>query len=109
VAYNAEEHIQKVIKRIPKWIVADLAEIYVIDDHSTDGTVDAVKNLGWPEKGTPLHIYKTPFNQGYGGNQRLGYFYAIEKKIDIVILLHGDGQYAGSTGCSMPGLVSNRR
>ena len=35
-----------------------------------------------------------PVNQGYGGNQKLGYHYAIEKGFDFVALLHGDGQYA---------------
>jgi hypothetical protein len=33
-------------------------------------------------------------NQGYGGNQKIGYHYAIKKKFDYVVLLHGDGQYA---------------
>ena len=33
-------------------------------------------------------------NQGYGGNQKIGYHYAIEKGFDFVALLHGDGQYA---------------
>ena len=30
----------------------------------------------------------------YGGNQRQGYQYAIGRGLDIVVLLHGDGQYA---------------
>jgi 2-polyprenyl-3-methyl-5-hydroxy-6-metoxy-1,4-benzoquinol methylase len=33
-------------------------------------------------------------NQGYGGNQKIGYHYAIEHGFDYVALLHGDGQYA---------------
>ena len=35
-----------------------------------------------------------PENQGYGGNQKLGYRYAIDNGFDIVALVHGDGQYA---------------
>lgn len=31
---------------------------------------------------------------GYGGNQKRGYQYFIDKDFDVVILLHGDGQYA---------------
>ncbi len=34
-----------------------------------------------------------PVNQGYGGNQKPGYDYAIESGFDFVPLLHGDGQY----------------
>jgi glycosyltransferase involved in cell wall biosynthesis len=94
VAYNAERHIEKVLKRIPAWIAENLAEIFIIDDHSTDNTVAVANKVEWPPHYAPLHIFRTPYNQGYGGNQRLGYLYAIERGIDIVILLHGDGQYA---------------
>jgi glycosyltransferase involved in cell wall biosynthesis len=33
-------------------------------------------------------------NLGYGGNQKFGYFWAMENNWDIVVLLHADGQYA---------------
>ncbi|MGH9858325.1 MAG: methyltransferase domain-containing protein, partial [Acidobacteriota bacterium] len=33
------------------------------------------------------------FNRGYGGNQKLGYLYCVKNNFDIVVLLHGDGQY----------------
>ncbi len=94
VAYNAEKHIEKVLKRIPVWVAESLAEIYIIDDHSTDKTVAAAEKVDWPKQYAPLRIYRTPYNQGYGGNQRLGYLYAIAQGFDIVVLLHGDGQYA---------------
>src|SRR5690606_8829722 len=41
-----------------------------------------------------LHVFRNEKNQGYGGNQILGYQYAIQRGFDIVALLHGDGQYA---------------
>src|SRR5262245_51404834 len=94
VAYNAERHIKNVLRRIPAWVAERLAEIYVIDDHSTDGTFSVAEKIEWPAHYAPLRIYRTPYNQGYGGNQRLGFLYAIERGFDIVVLLHGDGQYA---------------
>jgi glycosyltransferase involved in cell wall biosynthesis len=94
VAYNAEKHINNVLKRIPAWVAERLAEIYVIDDHSTDDTFGVAEKIEWPTHYAPLRIYRTPYNQGYGGNQRLGFLYAIERGFDIVVLLHGDGQYA---------------
>jgi glycosyltransferase involved in cell wall biosynthesis len=94
VAYNAERHIERVLKRIPAWIAERLAEIFIIDDHSSDNTVAVAGKVDWPGHYAPLNIFRTPYNQGYGGNQRLGYLYAIEQGIDIVVLLHGDGQYA---------------
>ena len=93
VAYNAEKHIEDVLKRIPNWVASKLAEIYIIDDSSSDRTFEVASALS-KETFPQLNIYKTPYNQGYGGNQILGYQHAIEKGHDIVVLLHGDGQYA---------------
>lgn len=103
VAYNAEKHIESVLKRIPEEIAVNLAEIYIIDDNSPDSTFETASKVDWPEKFAPVKIYKTPFNQGYGGNQKLGYRYAIENDLDIVILLHGDGQYAPE---SLPDIIA---
>ena len=33
VAYNAEQHIQQVLQRIPSSVAERLAEIFIIDDH----------------------------------------------------------------------------
>jgi 2-polyprenyl-3-methyl-5-hydroxy-6-metoxy-1,4-benzoquinol methylase len=41
-----------------------------------------------------LRVLKHARNLGYGGNQKAGYRYFIEQGFDIVVLLHGDGQYA---------------
>ena len=93
IAYEAEAHIAKVLKRIPKRIANRFARIYLIDDSSKDKTVTAsivaAKALGINN----FKAMRTPFNQGYGGNQKIGYRYAIAKGFDYVIMLHGDGQY----------------
>lgn len=93
VAYNAEKHIEKTLSRIPEWCRPLFAEIYVIDDSSKDGTFSAALETGEKLGLKNLSVMKTPFNQGYGGNQKIGYTYAIQNNYDIVILLHGDGQY----------------
>ena len=41
-----------------------------------------------------LHVLKNERNLGYGGNQKAGYRYFIEQGFDVVVLLHGDAQYA---------------
>src|SRR6516164_4607025 len=96
VAYNAEKTISEVVRRIP----ADLAatydlEVLIIDDASRDATFvesHSVSKAGYLP--FPVRVLFNPVNQGYGGNQKLGYHYAIEKGFDFVALLHGDGQYA---------------
>lgn len=94
VAYNAEKYLQSVLARIPAELLSNFAEIFVIDDRSTDSTFEVATKLKEAYAGFPISVYRTPFNRGYGGNQKLGYLYCIRKNFDYVILLHGDGQYA---------------
>ena len=96
VAYHAETTIKQVLHRIPAALSDEFdVEILIIDDGSQDATfaagLDAVRSAALPFK---LTILYNPINQGYGGNQKIGYHYAIENNFDYVALLHGDGQYA---------------
>ena len=95
VAYNAERTIQDVLRRIPASLSAYGTEILIIDDSSRDGTFERARELG-REKSLPfpLTVLFNPVNQGYGGNQKLGFHYAIRNGFDAVALVHGDGQYA---------------
>ncbi len=83
------------IQRIPAELVDVIDEIYVFDDFSTDDTfqlgAELAKTEAWAGK---LNVYRNLRNYGYGGNQKIGFTYAIERGLDYVILLHGDGQYA---------------
>jgi glycosyltransferase involved in cell wall biosynthesis len=94
VAYNAETTIEKVLRRIPASLHSDDVEVLIIDDSSKDGTF--VKGLRYQQSNSEFKItvLRTPENQGYGGNQKLGYRYAIDNGFDIVALVHADGQYA---------------
>ncbi len=96
VAYNAERTIDSVLNRIPDSLkdVYDV-EVLAIDDASSDGTFDAAY-ASLPQHSTrfPVVILRNPVNQGYGGNQKIGFFYAMQKGFDVVALVHGDGQYA---------------
>jgi glycosyltransferase involved in cell wall biosynthesis len=94
VAYNAETTIESVLGRIPSNLPADDVEVLIIDDSSRDNTF--VNGLRCQKRTSTFKItvLRTPENQGYGGNQKLGYRYAIDNNFDIVALVHGDGQYA---------------
>ena len=92
VAYNAESHIEETLRRIPPELADRLTAIYVIDDSSSDETTSRAAELKGKIPG--LEVFRTPYNQGYGGNQKLGYQYALRQGFDVVVLLHGDGQYA---------------
>jgi glycosyltransferase involved in cell wall biosynthesis len=96
VAYNAEKTIREVVFRIPP-VLLDTYEvdILIIDDSSRDATFEKGRSIvNDPGLPFPITVLFNPLNQGYGGNQKLGYHYALEHGYDFVALIHGDGQYA---------------
>ncbi|MDQ2824657.1 MAG: glycosyltransferase family 2 protein, partial [Verrucomicrobiota bacterium] len=94
VAYNAATTIQKVLSRIPASLRSQDIEVLIIDDSSKDDTFAAGLRYQQRHSALKITVLRTPENQGYGGNQKLGYRYAIDNGFDIVVLIHGDGQYA---------------
>ena len=97
VSYHAEQFIQSVLTRIPAEIWRNdrfETEVLIIDDQSPDQTFDRAVAYARQTNKTNVTVLYNPKNQGYGGNQKIGYHYAIEKGFDSVVLLHGDGQYA---------------
>lgn len=93
VAYNAEKTIDEVLSRIPPDICERVEEGFIFDDCSQDNTTLKSSTYDGPLNGKGT-IFKNQVNLGYGGNQKRGYRYAIEQGHDVVVLLHGDGQYA---------------
>ena len=97
VAFNHEKFIEKVLDRIDKNLKNTYdVEILINDDSSSDKTVKVTKDYikDNQNKHFKYTILSNPVNQGYGGNQKIGFLYAIKNNFDYVALVHGDGQYA---------------
>jgi len=96
VAYNAEKTIADVLHRIPGSLADTFElEILIIDDASQDQTFDRGHAASRETTGSyQIRVLFNPVNQGYGGNQKIGFHYAIKNGFDFVALIHGDGQYA---------------
>lgn len=94
VAYNAASTLSATLDRIPVDFRSRIAEVIILDDASHDDTF--VYGQSWAQRAdTPdTLVIRHTKNLGYGGNQKAAYALAIERKLDIVVLLHGDGQYA---------------
>jgi 2-polyprenyl-3-methyl-5-hydroxy-6-metoxy-1,4-benzoquinol methylase len=94
VAYNAESTLASVLDRVPKEFRHRISQVFVCDDASGDST--HLVALGYQQlaEDLPLKIVRHPQNLGYGGNQKAGYRMAIDEGLDIIVMLHGDGQYA---------------
>jgi glycosyltransferase involved in cell wall biosynthesis len=82
-AYNAEQTLERTWRDLPmEWV----DDIIVVDDASSDRTVEVAQELG-------LHTLVHPQNRGYGGNQKTCYGEALARGADIVVMVHPDHQY----------------
>ena len=82
-AYNAAKTLEKTVGDIPKNLVD---EIILVDDKSQDQTCKIAEALG-------IFVVKHPENKGYGANQKTCYKLALERRADIVAMIHPDYQY----------------
>jgi glycosyltransferase involved in cell wall biosynthesis len=96
VSFHAEDHIERVLGRIPEeiWNSSEFeTEVLIIDDASADRTFLKAEMFAREQARRRLTVLFNPRNLGYGGNQKVGYHYAVQNGFDAVVLLHGDGQY----------------
>ncbi|PZR97087.1 MAG: glycosyl transferase, partial [Candidatus Chloroheliales bacterium] len=84
--YNEKDTIEQIIKRV-KDAPFD-KEIIIVDDYSTDGTRDILKNLAADD--TPVRVFFHARNRGKGAALRTGFKYCAG---DIVIVQDADLEY----------------
>jgi glycosyltransferase involved in cell wall biosynthesis len=104
IAYYAEETLTAVLERVPRSIFTTYdCEILTVDDASGDRTsaIGRAYRKAHPE--IAMTVLRNELNQGYGGNQKVGYAFAIREGFDFVAMVHGDGQYAPE---ELPALVA---
>ena len=94
VAYNAESTLTSTLDRIPPAVRTSADAILICDDCSVDKTHEMGIRYQKAAPDLPIFVLRQEANLGYGGNQKVGYRWAIDHGIDIVVLLHADGQYA---------------
>jgi glycosyltransferase involved in cell wall biosynthesis len=107
IAYRAEGTLKWVLDRIPRAIFDDYdTRVLIVDDASEDRTEEIGREYQRTNPQIPMTVLRNAANQGYGGNQKVGYAFAIQEGFDFVALLHGDGQYAPE---ALPKLVAPLR
>jgi glycosyltransferase involved in cell wall biosynthesis len=88
--YNEEATFPAVLADIPREIAGvDEVEVLVIDDGSTDRTVQVAQRLGVD------HIVRHTTNQGLARSFRTGLDACLSLGADIIVNTDGDNQYAG--------------
>jgi glycosyltransferase involved in cell wall biosynthesis len=95
IAYYAESTLRAVLERIPPTVFGEYdTEVLVVDDASEDRTFAIGQDFRREHPQIRMTVLRNEYNQGYGGNQKVGYAHAISEGFDFVAMLHGDGQYA---------------
>ena len=76
------------IRAVVEDALAHCPDVIVIDDGSTDGTADAIADLG-------VTVVTHPQRRGKGESLRTGFREAMARGYDAVLTMDGDGQHAG--------------
>src|SRR5262245_4141672 len=91
IAYYAEATLRPVLERIPRSIFDDYdCEVLVVDDASEDRTFAIGREFKAHRPDIRMTVLRNEYNQGYGGNQKIGYAFAIAQGFDYVAMVHGD-------------------
>lgn len=83
-AYNEAENIKRVIENM--LVQAPQYDYLVINDGSTDGTLQICNQSGF-------QYLDLPINLGIGGAVQAGYIYASKNHYDVAVQMDGDGQH----------------
>ena len=82
MTYNCADLVVGAYENVPK---EHYDEIIVVDDGSTAGTANIARGLG-----IPRFVHE---HYGYGDHVKFGLKRALEHGADIMVEIHGDGQY----------------
>ncbi|MDD5596252.1 MAG: glycosyltransferase family 2 protein, partial [Candidatus Omnitrophica bacterium] len=80
--YNESKAIADIIRRIRQYEL----EVIIIDDGSSDNTASIARGAG-------ATVLENQTNQGKGASLIKGFDYALNKGVDAIISMDGDGQH----------------
>ena len=91
-AYNCEKQIGRVIEGFSSELLKNLAEVIVVDNISSDGTIDGAKKAIQKLGVRKIKVMQNKNNYSLGASHKVAFLYAEKKKYDYVVILHGDDQ-----------------
>ena len=89
--YNCSNEIVKVLNSLTDYFKY-IKEVIVIDNISSDNTINNAVNWAKEHSSAPVSILKNKLNYNLGGSHKAAFNYAIDNNFDYVIVLHGDNQ-----------------
>lgn len=90
-SYKAAATLPSVIARLPEKFWQDGLAV-IVHDASPDETGTVADRLAAEHEG--VHVVHHPENRGYGGAQKTGLHFGMEKGGEAFAVVHSDGQYA---------------
>lgn len=90
--YNCARHIEKVLEGFTASLVNKIHKVVVIDNCSTDATVNIAKKKILQLNNSKFEIRRNKKNYGLGGTFKLAFELARAEECDFLVFLHGDGQ-----------------
>jgi glycosyltransferase involved in cell wall biosynthesis len=90
VTYNSSFRLKAILKKIQK-IKNNNYKILISDDCSNDDTYNYI-----PNQNKKIYVNINKKNVGYGENVKKCINFAIKKKFDYAVMIHGDNQYDAS-------------
>jgi hypothetical protein len=83
---NEADNLEHILPRMPKSIDGHPLGVLVVDDGSTDQSVEVAQKHGCP-------VATNPINRGGGAALRLGYDIAASSGARVIVTMDGDGQH----------------
>ncbi len=92
ITFKASFRVEDVFKNIPfKKLKKYRTHVLISDDCSLDDTIDFANKI--KKRNQNVVVNENKLNLGYGGNIKKCLNYALKKKYNYAVMIHGDGQY----------------
>jgi uncharacterized membrane protein YbhN (UPF0104 family) len=85
-AFNEEASVHPCLERVPATVLGRRVEVLVVDDGSSDRTVEIARAAG-------AEVYSLPQNRGLGAAVREGLRIGVEREVAATVFCDADGEY----------------
>lgn len=91
-AYNCAAQVPRVIHQLDETTGPLFAEMVIIDNQSSDGTLNAALTAANENTHIPVTVMRNTDNYSLGGTHKVAFARCLERGYDGVVILHGDDQ-----------------
>lgn len=91
-AYRCQAQIGRVIAQFTDAIAEQFCEVMVIDNRSTDATLEAACTAARANPHLPIRVFRNAENYSLGGSHKVAFARCLAQGYDGVVILHGDDQ-----------------